>query len=321
MENNQVEEIVYRPASKGKRLLAALLDFALTILLSLTIFSISNILTKTAPFQAEPASIRQSIQVESGLYLEDGTLIYEYTAKEGTELATYREKKDFLSSRIDAFYNDRSFCEEKVISEYATRKLEAKKDDTLLFHLNEDFTVSENDVNPSYLYDFYVLEIQDHAMSYLYNKSAYGEATRQIFFVGVVEFLIGLVLSVLVFYALVPLAIFRRGRQTLGRKLLKISLISANALNVKAGRYWLRVVFIFFIYYILDFIGFLIPLMVSLGMLFFTKRKENLVDYLLSQYMVDTSVNEVYLDYGDYQEGKNAKEKAKLENRDFKLHE
>lgn len=320
MENN-IEEVVYRPASKGKRILAGLVDFALTILLSLTIFSVSNILTKSASFVAEPTSIRHSLQVESGLYLEDGTAIYEYTAKEGTELATYREKKDYLSNRIDAFYANGDFCEEEVKTEYATRKLEAKKDDTLLFHLNDDFTVAENDVNPSYLYEFYVTEIQDHAMSYLYSNPAYGEATREIFFVGVVEFMIGLVVSVLVFYALIPLAIFHRGRQTLGRKLLKISLISANALNVKAGRYWVRVAFIFFVYYALDFVGFLIPLMVSLGMLFFTKRKENLVDYLLSQYMVDTSVDEVYLDYGDYWEAKNAKEKAKLENRDFKLHE
>lgn len=321
MEDNNVIELVYHPAKKWKRIVSGLIDFVLAILFALTFFSIFDMSTRNLSYRKEISNKREEVQLKSGLYSEANVTIYEYTENDSLAFPTYRDKKDFLAKRIDAFYASVNSDSNQAIIQYNQRRLSAKYENTSLFALDSELKVVEMDVNPSYLYDFYVDEIKNHAMSYLYEDVDYINATRLAMVNIIVEVAVGLLFGLAFFYLFFPLVIFKRGRQTLGRKLLKIGLISSNALNVKKSKYLLRFLFIVFVYYLLDFFGFLIPLMVSLAMMFLSKRQESLPDYLLSQYMVDVTYDTVYLDYADYLEAKKAKEQAVLENRDFKLHE
>ena len=43
------------------------------------------------------------------------------------------------------------------------------------------------------------------------------------------------------------------------------------------------------------------------------------MDYVLNQYMVDITTEEIYLNYGDYVSRKDLKNNAKLENNRLKL--
>ncbi len=318
-EETKQEELVYHSAHRGKRALAFLIDFALTILLAMTLFSLMNMASSSLPVITKQTTIRTELQKESGLYMDDGQAIYEYTASESCPLLTYGDKKDFLSARLEAFYANSKFSNAVVLEEYEKRKMDARKDDASLFSKNDDGTIIENEVNPNYLYDFYVAETKDYALAELFKTGDYAEASRMLFLFGAIEFLISLTISICLFYLLFPLTIWKRGRQTIGKHLLHLALIGSDALNVRTKEYVFRFLFIYFVYYLLDFFAFLIPFAISTGMLFFSKRKENLADYLFSQYVVDVSYDTIYLSYEDYLEAKRMKEAARLENPDFRL--
>ncbi len=321
MEENKKakEELVYHKPSVWKRLLSALTDAALTVLLTFTLFSLSNMACQGLPIIKEQNEIREALQLESGLYTEKEVTIYEYANGDNSPYSTYGEKKDFLSARLASFYGNDKFANDEVREEYAQRKKKASVDETPLFKLDGDGLLVENAVNPSYLYDFYVSEIENHALATLFQTGEYAAATKNIFLSGAIEVYIALILSVTVFYLLFPLLFYKRGRQTLGKRLLNISLIGPNALNLSAGSCWHRFFFVLGFYYLLGVFSFLVPEAISIFMLFFTKRGTNLVDFALNQYAVDTSNVTVYLDYEDYLEAKRAKEKAKLENKDLHL--
>lgn len=319
IEKPKQEELVYHPAHRGKRALAFLIDFALTVLLAMTLFSLINMASSSLPIVTKQTTIRTDLQKESGLYMDDGQVIYEYTASESCPLLTYGDKKDFLSARLGAFYDNAKFSNASLREEYSKRKIDARQGDVYLFSKGEDGAVNENNVNPNYLYDFYVTETKDYALAELFKTGDYAEASRMLFLFGAIEFFIGLTISICLFYLLFPLTVWKRGRQTIGKHLLHLALIGSDALNVKTKKYVFRFLFIYFVYYLLDFFAFLIPFAISTGMLFFSKRKENLVDYLFSQYVVDVSYDTIYLNYEDYLEAKRMKEAARLENPDFRL--
>lgn len=319
IEKPKQEELVYHPAHRGKRALAFLIDFVLTVLLSMTLFSLVNMAASSLPLVREQTAIRLELQKESGLYMEDSQAIYEYTASESCPLLTYGDKKDFLSLRLTGFYANDKFSNASLREEYDKRKIDAHQGDVFLFSIGSEGTIKENSVNPNYLYDFYVTEIKDYAMAELFKTGDYAEASRKLFLYGAIEFFLCLTISICLFYLLFPLAIWKRGRQTIGKHLLHLALIGSDAINIRAKQYLFRFLFIYFVYYLLDFFAFLIPFAISTGMLFFSKRKENLVDYLFSQYVVDVSYDTIYLNYEDYLEAKRMKEAARLENPDFRL--
>ena len=316
---SKIEELVYHKAPIWKRLVSSLIDAALTLLLSFTVFSLLNMASQGLPFIKEQNEIRASLQLESGLYVEKEVLIHEYANGDSSPYSTYGEKKDFLATRLSSFYANEKFADDNKRAAYAERKKEARKDEISLFLLTDEGLIVENSVNPSYLYDFYVDEIENHALATLFETGDYATATKNIFFAGAIEFVISFSVSFPVFYLLPPLLFFKRGRQSLGQRLLNISLLGHNALNLRPGAFLARFFFIYFFYYLLGFFSFLLPEIISLFMLFFSKRGTDLVDWALVQYVVDTSKETVYLDYEDYLESKRMKEKAKLENKDLRL--
>ena len=134
-----------------------------------------------------------------------------------------------------------------------------------------------------------------------------------------VSFSIWLLLFVLFFELFFPLVVFKRGRLTLGRKVFSIGLIDVNALNIKASKYLGRVAFIVIVMYVIGFFSFLLPLFVSLGMMFISKRHQDLVDYVFNTYVVDIKKDEIYLDQLDFLDKTNKDKKVKLEDKDLTI--
>lgn len=311
------KELVYTPAKRWKRITAFLLDAILFLFTAVTLFSIANMALQEAPFLKENNAKRLSIQNESGLYVE-GNLISSYVDMSESGLSTNREKKDFLKERIDTFYVS-SFSNADARKEYQTRQLEYQYNDDFLFEKNEKGLVEEKPLNPEYFVSFYKEEVSNHCLSYLYTSSEYAQTTITSLITMIVEFAICLLLSSFLFYLVFPLWVFKRGHQTLGRKAFKISLLSVKAVNVKTGSYVGRYFFILFVYIFLGFFSFLLPEFVSLGMLLFSSRHQDLVDYVFNHYEVDSSNQEVYLDLADYHLHMQEREKATLENKDLDL--
>ncbi len=319
MMEKQNKELVYKSPKNWKRLSAFILDAVLFLFGAVTLFSIANTALQEIPFLKENNNIRLSIQNESGLYV-DGNVISSYVDTNEANLSTNREKKDYLSERINQFYALETFFSDDVATkEYQDRCLKYTYDNEHLFEKNEDGKIQETPSKPEYFVVFYKEEITSHCLSYLYNNDQYAKATITSLVTMIVAFSICLILSSFIFLLAIPLWCFKRGHQTLGKKLFKISLLSVKAVNVKTSSFVGRYFFVLFVYVILGFFSFLIPEFVSLGMLLFSSRRQDLVDYVLNQYNVDSSDHEVYLDMADYHLHMQSKEKATLENKSLDL--
>lgn len=295
------------------------MDAFLLLLITTGLFSLINMAFQASGPAKEMNSKRLQIQNESHLFI-DGENINNYVDSEDLSgFTTYRQKKDFLGEQISMFYTNTYFFPDDIeLENYDKRRLDYKADEETIFVLNDN-EVIEKEADPKLFYDFYKREITDNCFQLLYNNKDYASTTTFFLLAGIIEFSGCLFISFAIYEVLVPLTILKRGRQTIGKKVFKISLVSVKALNVTPGIFVLREVFCFFVYIVLGIFGFLLPEFVSLGMLLFSTRKQDLTDYVFNQYHVDSSNQDVYLNLGEYYARMGDKEKAKLENKDFDI--
>lgn len=321
VSNSQTMDVEYSVPKMHRRLLSIFIDLFLAFFTAFVIFSLANIGITKAPFYQTNLKTREDIQLSSGLYTEKDDSVSSWVdILEDDDEKSYREKKEILAPIILDFYNNETFFSDTTaLTEYGKRRLSYLYSDASLFETKDGVIQEIEGASPEGLYTFYKSEINSYANGYLLSTSSYVVTTRVIFITGIVEFLISLTISVFIYYLVFPLWVFKRGRLTLGRKLFKIGLVASNALNVKTSSYVWRFLFIYFINFVVGFLSFSLSDIVSLSMLIFSKRQQDLVDYVFNQYMVDLKDDEIYLDYGDFMEAKQAKDKAKLENQDFNL--
>lgn len=320
----EVEEKIDKPtleydkAKIYKRLLATFIDLFIIVILTFAAFSLSNMAIKYFPFYIDIIDRKTELEVDSNLFTEDHQSIIDYTKNEEV-FKTYTEKKDYLKDKINLFYTS-DFVEDKTeaLKEYDERKLAYKVDNISLFEYKNN-EVIERSEKPEYYYTFYQNEINDQCLKTLYNNVDYISCTQKIFLTSLVNFVIWLIVFFTIFYLLIPLVFFKRGRQTIGMKIFRIGLIDGNALNISIGKYFLRYGFLLFVMLILDFFAFLLPLIVSISMMYFTKTSQDLVDYIFNNYMVDVKNSEIYLNYLEYIDREETKKKVKLENKDFNI--
>ncbi len=312
-------ELVYTKAKLRKRIGASFIDIFLIFFLTFVGFSITNMVIPYFPFYNDLLNERDQIYEDSYLY-KDQVLISEYI-QSNEEFETTEEKKEYLREHIDLFYYQSRFIDDKdkIKEEYAKRKLDYTLNDLYLFEENENGDVVEKSVNPSYLVTFYTEEIENYALMNLFNDETYILNTQSIYLISILNIFIWFILMSFVFLYVFPAFIFKRGRKTIGMKIFKIGFIGVNALNVSVQRYSSRYVFTILVMYILDIFAFLIPLFVSLGMMYFSKREQNLIDYLFNTYVVDTTNDEIYLNYGEYLDKTNFERSIKLEDKDLKI--
>lgn len=315
----EVTNLEYTKAKLSKRFFAFLTDQFLIFLMTFIFFSLTNMVLPYINAYNEVINERYELMDRSSLFNEDHIVITELVTND-EEFKDYNEKKNYLSEHIDEFYSNTYYFSDpnEIKEEYDDRKLNYRYNNVSLFETDSEGIVKEKVGNNEGLYNFYLEEINDHALRYLYTNDIYLHSTRVIFITSILNFLIWLILMVSFFYLLFPLVIFKRGRQTIGRKIFSISLISVNALNLSKSKYLYRYLFILFIMYILDFFSFMLPLLVSIGMMFISKRNQDLVDYIFNTYVIDSKNDEVYLDYLEYLDKTNKDKKIKLEDKDFK---
>ena len=311
-------EVVYKKAKLGKRMLAYFIDIGLLIMSTLIMLSVINIPITSSPWYKSKEAELVQLRNDSGLY-ENGINIVDYVST-NSDYSSYEEKNNFLSERIDNFYKNTTYFNDlsKIKNDYENRKLEAKKDGVNLF-VKEDGEVKENAVSAESLYNFYVDETQNYTYAYLMRNANYFYLTRFSFLVTVVEFISLFTLFFIVYFLILPLTCFKRGRQTIGMKLEKIGLISVKAVNITAGKYVGRFVFNYFVFFILNFVGFLIPSIVSVTMMYVNKTNSNLPNYVFNDYAVDVTDKTIYLNALERAESEFKLQEISLENKDFTI--
>ena len=316
MDNNTKSEVIYTKAKTNRRMLGHLIDIGIFLLTGIILFTLSNVIIKKTPFYSNKINALTQLRNESKLYVDD-EVITSYV-QDDTTFPNFEDKKNFLSVCIDEFYHNSTYFSDipSQMSKYDTRRL-AKEN---LFELNsENVVVEKEGAEASLLYSFYKTEVDDYALIYLYNNINYVTLSRFSFLTTLVEIIIVAFLSFFIFYYIFPAFIFKRGRQTIGMKLLKYGIITVHAVNQGLGIYSLRAVFMFFIFLPINFVSFLIPTFVSLGMMYFTKTNSSLVNYVFNDYMVDLSSQDIYLNDLERIEAQNALKNMSIESKDFTL--
>ena len=314
-----VQTVEYAKPKLCKRVVSAIVDLLLLATVSTFLFFIEGAIAQNTEAYQTSLANRLEIQVRSGLFGDDGTEILTL-AQDETKFPTIREKKDYLANQLAYFYSNAEFCTAADQRDYEVRKSAAVVGSSPLFLENASGELEEN---PSAylddLYSFYSEEIRLHATSLLYSSVDYVNLTRYFTFVMGIELLVAVSLAYGLICLLFPFAVFRRGRMTLGRALFHIGMIGADALTPKAGKFIGRFFFVYVVYLLLSFVSFLLPIVLSTGMMFLSRRNQDLADYVFNLYMVDASKKGVYLNFDDFMAAEQARQSASLENSNFKI--
>ena len=314
MENSKTE-VVYTKVKPGKRMLGHLIDIGLFLITGILLFTLSNVVIKKTNFYKDKVGALTQLRNESKMYV-DNTVITKYV-EDDSKFPNLEDKKNFLAPRILDFYNNPTYFSNvaKQMANYNNRRL-AKSN---LFVEVDGVVLEKEGAEASKLFSFYKTEVDDHALLYLFNNENYVTLSRFSFLITLVEIIIAAFLSFLVFYYVFPAFIFKRGRQTIGMKLLKFGIITVKAVNQTLGIYTLRAVFMFFVFLPINFVSFLIPTFISLGMMFISKTNSSLTNYVFNDYMVDLTSQEIYLNDLERIEAQEALKKMSIQNKDFSL--
>lgn len=321
MEQNQESkkiEVVYTKGKLGKRLFAHFIDLSILFLSTMIFFTISNVIVTHSHFYLQKADQLTALRNESKMY-EEGVVITTYVQNDEL-FPSYASKKEELSTRLDEFYHNSTYIiREDTLKNYNQRKLDATDNNIHLFVVENNEIVESNIVSHEVLYNFYVTEINDYALSNLFNNPDYFYLVSYSFLTSVVQVAILLVINFTVLYLVLPLTCFKRGRQTIGMKLEKLGLINIRAENLSAGVYVGRFFFMFLVFIPLNAVSFLIPTFVSVGMMYFTKTNSSLVNYVFNDYIVDVTNQTIYYSALEREESNYRLEQVSIENKDFKL--
>ena len=174
-------------------------------------------------------------------------------------------------------------------------------------YLNDDYDIV--------YFNFYNNMLKDIAPGYLSSSKEYRDNLRQSIINNVLIIFISLILSNIIFYYVVPM-IYRRGKQTFGMKIFKISLLSVDGMSCSSKRYSLRFLFYLIVIVVLSVFSFLLPVLISFTMMLLSKTGQSLVDYVTNTYKVDSQTNTVYLNYEEYMYNQHSRDDKKIENLD-----
>lgn len=319
--NETIMEVEYSKAKLYKRWFAFLIDLMLMFLVGMIFYSLSSFIAQKTPSYSSSVIERQEIQKNVSIYDSDGNLIILTVSKSDDP---YEKKKDILNTAIEDFYHNPSFFSQQdntYYAKYQERKKEAKTDNgTLLFERDEntDNCIEKENILAKDYFQFYSDEIEKYLVGYLSLNQRYQDITNYLFRVTLYCLIVSMTLSFLLFFLAMPM-ILRRGRQTVGMYLFKISLISADALNLTLKQFLIRFLFEFFIGYLLSLVTFGLPLLVSLTMMHLSKTGQDFFDYMTNTYVIDSSKKDVYLDYSEFEARQDLSSKASIEDKDFRM--
>lgn len=314
-----LKEVVYKKARLSRRMFGYFLDIGLFILTSFILYSIINMpVTRSRWFKARQEHLT-NLRNDSGLYV-NGMPILDYVQEPA--FTSMEMKKDFMRNAVEKFYYNPTYISDvyTVTKLYDFRRIKARNSaGVLLFEVDGDVIKEKESSSPMDLYFFYYYEISEIATPYLIQNPEYFSLVRFSFWVTVVEFIIILTVCYFFYFLVIPLLICRRGRQTLGMKMEKVGLISVRADNVTAGKYILRSIFNYFVFIPLDFVGFLIPAVISITMMYISKTNSNLPNYVFNDYAVDVTDQTIYLNALEREESEFKLQEISLENKDLRL--
>lgn len=302
-------ELDYPKAKYSRRVLAFMFDMLSVAVMSSLLLLGTRAIAERQPAFIEALETRERLQTASSLYVLNTDnkldLITDYHADD----TNYDDVNSEYETTLVSFYTNPEFFPQDDSASGIALYNAQKIGDTAIdgnYFIYGDAEQTQIIANPDYsaekMNGFYIIAIEDIAYSYLNSHPDYQAASRVILFYSNLFILpISIVFSLLVFELAVPL-IFSRGKQTFGRKIFKLGLVTANAVSPKAGRFLLKFSIFLFIEVIGSLFTFGLPLIFSVSMFFFSKSNQSFSDYMLGIYTVDVEIKMIYKSLEEYEE-------------------
>lgn len=316
---DELKEVVYTKATVGRRMMAHIIDIGIFFVLTVSLFTLFHTTMKNSSYYKSKDAQLQAMRDES--YLFEGSTVITTYVENNKDIETYEQKKKILADRIEKFYHSETYFKglTKFYDAYQKRQLDAKYQGTNLFVLDSENHIVENGLAAQRYYVFYTNEIDNYGIGYMLANSNYKSLMRFSFWATIVEAIIAITITYSVFYYVIPATFFKLGRQTIGMKLEKIALISVRADNVSFAAFTGRTIFNFFIFVPINFVGLLIPSLVSTTMMYVNKTNSSLTNYVFNDYMVDITNQDIYFSDAEREYAQEQLSQASIENSDFKL--
>ncbi|MCR4697770.1 MAG: RDD family protein [Bacilli bacterium] len=303
-EEQQVITLDYKGVTAGRAFSAHLFDFFSVILLGILIL-VGGIFTMQAtPIYKDVISKQNEIQLNSHLYVqeeEDHIVMLSKQLNENNDLS-YNEKNEIISNSLTYYFDDFLVNNSTItnsVEVYTNYLTNCKTNDgKAMFDIERNRLVNESIYDQEYFNAYYTL-FNAYAIGYLSYVDNYVELRSAYIWCFAITILICLSLSVLILLFVVPM-IFSKGKRTFGMMLNQVGYVSFDGFSPSWKRFLLHFLFQWLLIYIASIFSFLIPLFISVAMIFFGKNHQSLTDYVTGCFMVNNSQDFIYKDYQDY---------------------
>ena len=314
VEEENVLEIEYQKASFARRVLSALLDMILFSVFTFLLYSYAlSFLPLTFPSYVANVETFTERKAESGLFSDfyeqnDSTLVSDYYRHEiaqaensDKKLEVTKEANTYIEQVLTDFYQMETFLEVTGgLKTYQEQKIPEGEQISFYFVYSETGQIVQNAArNQDEMWEFYQSAV-DEALGYLYQDSVLLSSSRVITWTHVGMISIAIIIGGCLFYLMFPF-IFKKNRQTLGKKLFKLGVINADGLRPNNKKTLGRFALFFFLEIVLSLLTFGVPLIISFSMVAFSKTGTSLHDYLANTYVVDVSTYNIYKSIDEYQ--------------------
>ncbi|MFA5421431.1 MAG: RDD family protein [Bacilli bacterium] len=307
--DTNVIEVNYPKVKYSKRILAFLFDLLCIGVLSSLLLLGTRGIAERQPIYVESLETREELQGASRLYVKNSDNEFDLITDYYAENTDYLEVNGECEAALVAFYANPLFFDQgdpaSGLALYNSQKIgeTAIPGDYFVYSGSEMQTIVPNpEYDAEKMNKFYIIAIEDVAYSYLNANPDYYEASRIILLFSNFFILpVSVILSLIVFELVIPL-IFSRGKQTLGRRIFHIGLVTNHALSPRAGRYLAKFAIFLFVEVIASLFTLGIPVLFTVSMFFFSKNNQTFADYMLGIYSVDIETNMVYTSLEDYED-------------------
>lgn len=302
----KVQEIEYYRPSFWKRIFLIFFDALICFFLCFASFNAIKAIVNNYTVIKDQTIRLNEIKLATSLYVESENQIIDIVSYyDSVDDVSYGAKEVYLKRDIDSFFTFLSEnCGENVKKEALAYYDEYRLDTSILYENKPYFIEKDGEVvkneeakipSKAYVENIYSPFIVGYCQGLLNTKlpeyiSLQKSLSNVLFFV---EIPISVFLGVLIVYYIIPLCL-RRGRLTLGRLLFKTGLVNQKVLNVDWKTFTLRFVIFFFAEIVLSVFTLCIPLIISLSMMAFSKKKQTFHDYMLGIEEVDTQNSKIY---------------------------
>ena len=278
--------VKYKKCSDLKRIIAFIVDFFFTLLLTLLLLASSLAIFYATPNYKEALSIQENLKERSALFIE-GKEAPLYLSENSL---TIKEQARELDELMTNFYeNSYFFKDNKEINEYNNRKLNETYNGYNLFkEENNEIIFTFNNVPDNTYLTYLTSEYNTYALSSFRNFDEYINTTKFISLTNLLLIIFTFLFSSIIFYFLIPF-LSKNNRATLGMKIFKLGLISNSNYSLTKKEFIYRFLFFFIIEYILGFLSFFIIPLISLSFMLLSKNSLPFHDLLLNSKMIDVN--------------------------------